>query len=382
MATSSRSEHGDDPSQAYDSKKINCIFFERGTCKFGDTCRYSHEELAPPEGTALAKTSLKVSVKSHEDNWADAVEFVPGSSYKPRNIDSYSNTVGTKNAETKVESEPDPTNELCPYNMLGDCRYKENCLLVHGLLCEMCGLKILHPENKEQQRKHKEECVSIHEEDMNESFKLAKNQDISCGICMEKVVEKALEKDRKFGILENCNHAFCLSCIRKWRQAKSFKSSVVKACPECRVASTFVTPSDYFIENKEEKEALIKGYKDHLSEKPCMYFKKGKGRCPFGVKCFYLHVYEDGTKQDRTKPQKSAKNADGEWRDIDPASLWEFFGEHDDSSPYGIDIEETLEWLDLLHTFGSDVSGDYMSDHFNWFNSDFDTDSDSDFSIF
>ena len=36
-----------------------------------------------------------------------------------------------------------------------------------------------------------------------------------CGICMEKVMEKANVKDRQFGILTGCNHIFCLACIRE-----------------------------------------------------------------------------------------------------------------------------------------------------------------------
>ena len=39
----------------------------------------------------------------------------------------------------------------------------------------------------------------------------------------------------RFGILPNCNHCFCLSCIRKWRQAKQFEHKIIRACPECRL---------------------------------------------------------------------------------------------------------------------------------------------------
>lgn len=28
-----------------------------------------------------------------------------------------------------------------------------------------------------------------------------------------------MEKDRRFGILSSCKHAFCLSCIRSWRKS-------------------------------------------------------------------------------------------------------------------------------------------------------------------
>lgn len=49
-----------------------------------------------------------------------------------------------------------------------------------------------------------------------------------CGICMERVCEKALPEERLFGILPNCSHAFCLGCIRTWRRSRDFPSTVIK----------------------------------------------------------------------------------------------------------------------------------------------------------
>jgi E3 ubiquitin-protein ligase makorin len=49
-----------------------------------------------------------------------------------------------------------------------------------------------------------------------------------CGICMEVVYEKANPSERRFGILSNCNHTYCLKCIRKWRSAKQFESKIIK----------------------------------------------------------------------------------------------------------------------------------------------------------
>jgi E3 ubiquitin-protein ligase makorin len=36
---------------------------------------------------------------------------------------------------------------------MGECRYGENCAYAHGLICDMCGQPMLHP-NHEAQRKH------------------------------------------------------------------------------------------------------------------------------------------------------------------------------------------------------------------------------------
>ena len=55
-----------------------------------------------------------------------------------------------------------------------------------------------------------------------------------------------------------------LFSIRKWRSVKSYENKVVKACPECRVKSDFVTPSRYWFENEEQKKKIINEYKTQL----------------------------------------------------------------------------------------------------------------------
>ena len=42
----------------------------------------------------------------------------------------------------------------------------------------------------------------------------ALSADVECAICLERVLGT---RGRKFGLLENCEHAFCLACIRSWR---------------------------------------------------------------------------------------------------------------------------------------------------------------------
>lgn len=48
------------------------------------------------------------------------------------------------------------------------------------------------------------------------------------------------------------------------------------------------------------------------STKDCKYFKKGRGKCPFGNKCFYLHALPDGTKTDVGPPVRQRRNADSD----------------------------------------------------------------------
>ncbi|KAJ8914579.1 hypothetical protein NQ315_017284 [Exocentrus adspersus] len=58
-------------------------------------------------------------------------------------------------------------------------------------------------------------------------------------------------------------------CIRKWRQSKEFELDVAKACPECRIASDFVYPSKYWVENKQEKDEFIDAQKQRMQKQDC-----------------------------------------------------------------------------------------------------------------
>lgn len=48
------------------------------------------------------------------------------------------------------------------------------------------------------------------------------------------------------------------------------------------------------------------------SKTACKYFKQGSGHCPFGNKCFYQHLYPDGTKAELPSPtQRRRINRNG-----------------------------------------------------------------------
>ncbi|XP_039257609.2 putative E3 ubiquitin-protein ligase makorin-1 [Styela clava] len=379
-----------------DQPNLVCTFHKKGVCAYGKECRYDHvrdkntRKHPSPVYEKPSTTADLSSFTSHDDSWVNAAEFVPGKVYSPRVTSSYSNILKSNdelassvrsNGFKQNEQETKPAEELCPYYLLGECRYGDECVYLHGKLCDMCGLHILHPTDPHEQEKHKEECLASHEEDMKESFKVAQSCEVTCGICMEVVWEKKEKRERKFGILENCSHAFCLDCIRKWRSAKSFNNTVVKACPECRVSSSFVTPSDDWVSDKEEKKKLIEGYKDHLSKKSCKHFDQGRGKCPFGANCFYLHAYPDGTKQDRSKIPKRARNAEGRLQTFDSSTIWEFIEERHDHPFFDLE-DDSMELFDLVYLLGANTSlGDDSDsyDHWDWFLGIGDSDEDSDF---
>ncbi|KAG5318505.1 MKRN1 ligase, partial [Acromyrmex heyeri] len=368
---------------------VTCRFFKQGMCKFGSQCRFRHnsgttdsnamqidatENAASGQHTSNSSRNKKTEKRTAEE-WVKAPEFVPttgspiaGSS----SIDGMSSTSGTSPSTSMPVSYAqavNPTGQasspslepLCPYaEATGICR-NSNCTYLHGDICEFCSRAVLHPHNEELRKKHNNACVKQHEADMELSFAIQRSKEKSCGVCFETIMEKS-SREQRFGILPNCNHCFCLTCIRKWRQAKQFDNKIIRACPECRIPSDFVCPSMYWVDTKEEKEKLIRDYKgvlryemiDNLSlfyhvlticlfsysTKDCKYFNKGRGKCPFGNKCFYLHALPDGTKKDVGPPVRQRRNTTD--TDIDilhQLILWDFFDERDDRWMY-LDLED------------------------------------------
>ncbi|XP_039218004.1 E3 ubiquitin-protein ligase makorin-1 isoform X4 [Crotalus tigris] len=237
-----------------------CRYFQRGCCAYGDRCRYEHTKPLKREETTtvspVTKTypsastdvipspgTLKVSSNETEDkelaaagagaeDWVNAVEFIPGQPYFGRAAPSCTETplqgMVIEEEYEKQQTSLEMKKQLCPYAAVGECRYGENCVYIHGDICDMCGLQVLHPADAAQRSLHIKSCIEAHEKDMELSFAVQRSKDMVCGICMEVVYEKANPSERRFGILSNCNHTYCLKCIRKWRSAKQFESKIIK----------------------------------------------------------------------------------------------------------------------------------------------------------
>ncbi|XP_071624323.1 uncharacterized protein [Heliangelus exortis] len=131
----------------------------------------------------------------------------------------------------------------------------------------------------------------------------ARSRVVVCGICMERVYEKQLPEERLFGILPNCSHAYCVGCIRKWRQSREFENEVIKACPECRVTSSYYIPHKYWVSDADEKEKLIKSFRARTGKIRCKFFVRSRGHCPFKSDCIYLHELPAGRLPRRRRRQ-------------------------------------------------------------------------------
>jgi E3 ubiquitin-protein ligase makorin len=71
----------------------------------------------------------------------------------------------------------------------------------------------------------------------------AASAEVECGICLELVMSKPRIGDRRFGLLSGCPHAFCLACIRDWRDGGTARDAAehtagkleqARKCPVCR----------------------------------------------------------------------------------------------------------------------------------------------------
>ncbi|XP_036978427.1 probable E3 ubiquitin-protein ligase makorin-1 isoform X1 [Acanthopagrus latus] len=298
-----------------------CKFFQKGNCVFGERCRFEHckpaknDEPQTPQTLPLPSVSLEgpsdpepsVSTPgSAAQDWVNAAEFVPGQPYcgraEPVKVESSVPLIEEFDSDATLDKQV-LRKQLCPYAAVGECRYGINCAYLHGDVCDMCGLQVLHPSDNTQRSEHTKACIEAHEKDMEISFAIQRSKDMMCGVCMEVVFEKANPSERRFGILSNCSHCYCLKCIRKWRSAKQFESKIIKSCPECRITSNFVIPSEYWVEDKDDKQKLIQKYKDGMGSKPCRYFDEGRGTCPFGSNCFYKHAFPDG-RLEEAQPQR------------------------------------------------------------------------------
>lgn len=173
----------------------------------------------------------------------------------------------TRLSEDFTERERTQKRPLCTYFFMGRCKFGDKCKFSHD------------------------------EEDGTQTSSITKDG-IDCGICYEKI-------NKSFGIL-TCNCAFCLSCIRKWRNdgQQIQNKETVRLCPLCRTESLFVIPSPIFVTDKKMKDMLLESYKLKCSQIPCKYFSPTDvfPSCPFGKSCFYAHLNEDGTPA-LTKPR-------------------------------------------------------------------------------
>lgn len=283
-----------------------------------------------------------VVLQSIKPEWASAAEFVPtgladgkphdgtwaGLFEAPPEDEEYAAMVASR--EPGVEYYPGTNlRVLCPYaEATGTCTV-ENCKYLHGEECPCCMRRCLHPDDLEYNAAHIENCVGQLDEAIETQAVLARSAAVECCICLDRVLEKEVPSERRFGILQNCSHAFCLPCVRSWRSKHDQGQGSARMCPMCRTISHFVVPSSIFVKDPEEKRQLIDAYKANMGSIDCKHYQRGGGACPFGDSCFYRHVDREGQLGEATRYRG---NCDGEIEHVRPVHLWDFLAQRADDT--------------------------------------------------
>ncbi|KAM7262885.1 hypothetical protein ACFE04_000568 [Oxalis oulophora] len=302
-----------------------CTYYQKGICVYGNRCRYEHvkqsslvptTEVVVVGGGGGASSSSTIPHESHSalpskasSSWATTVpqpreNFEPQSAFvtpivPPTIVPAWTppieNNGFVDNDEIYDLRNVQPADRpLCSFAAAGDCPRGENCPHVHGDLCSTCGKNCLHPFRPEERDEHVITC----QKKQKHLEALKHSQEIECSVCLDRVLLKPTAAERKFGLLSECDHPFCISCIRNWRSSSPTAgmdlNTSLRACPICRKLSYFVIPSVIWYASSEEKNEIVENYHAKLRSIDCKHFNFGNGNCPFGTSCFYRHMYRDG----------------------------------------------------------------------------------------
>ncbi|KAI9025421.1 hypothetical protein DFJ74DRAFT_604879, partial [Hyaloraphidium curvatum] len=196
---------------------------------------------------------------------------------------------------------------ICRYSLRGACAFGDRCRYAHGAPCPHCHGPVLHPHSAQDRARHLQACPARPEG--------PQKADAECNICFGdplrpapvcgrsdpflRVAEPVLAGGNLFGLLEACQHVFCLPCLRRWRRpdtpAPSASPLVLRSCPACRELSLFVVPSHTLPCSADDKKRIVEAYRRSRARIPCRHFSRSGGQgCPFGDECFYAHPDGNG----------------------------------------------------------------------------------------
>lgn len=261
-----------------------CTYYQKGLCAYGSRCRYEHvkvsEQPSLPSSSAPDQHLLSAPPPTtvSPGMLTDGAEILSGisSEYLTSGPPFYppDQPVWGENSEHHDAADIDNIVELkimnpadrsiCAFAAAGNCPRGENCPYIHGDLCPVCSKHCLHPFRPQEREEHMKTC-----EKRQKRLDLLKySQEIECSVCLERVLSKTTAAERKFGILFECDHPFCISCIRHWRSGSGSSeidvNSTFRTCPVCRKLSYFVIPSISWYSTIEEKKNIIDSYKAKL----------------------------------------------------------------------------------------------------------------------
>ncbi|MCI4380853.1 hypothetical protein PGIGA_G00244730 [Pangasianodon gigas] len=297
-----------------------CRYFQKGGCWFGETCRYLHIA-GPDSGSSGARrgsapvvnaSALPGHVSADRRGSEPSLFPVLGAySWRRRGSEPLVTSLNYQQSSQRPTTDIAEEEEHAVLEA-GSILHQQEEGLRPQVPCNSTDESTANAASDVQEKtdsKTDQQGVHLQESggpetgatasvDQGQSEAYNQSKDVFCGICMDKVYEKSTARERRFGILPNCSHAFCLGCIMTWRKTKDFQEEVIKACPQCRVKSSFYIPSKYWVCEGEPKEALIASFKEKSSKIKCNFFMR-HGCCPFASECIFSHELPPGHRPHR-----------------------------------------------------------------------------------
>ncbi|XP_010558901.1 PREDICTED: E3 ubiquitin-protein ligase makorin-like, partial [Tarenaya hassleriana] len=313
-----------------------CSFYQKGICSYGSRCRYEHVNASQSLSSSSSAWNIpRRPLSSDSEPVARSSQLGPASAehsslFTPTepawNLQNGVDCGWEKEDASAPRIDVQPRDRpICSFAAAGDCQRGDRCPHIHGDLCPTCGKNCLHPFRPEEREEHTKEC----EKKQKHVEALKHSQDIECSVCLDRVLSKPTPAERKFGLLTECDHPFCIQCIRNWRSSAPVSgmdvNNTLRACPICRKRSYFVVPSVVWYSTPEEKNEIINTYKAKLRSIDCKHFNFGNGTCPFGTSCFYKHAYPDGRLEEVVLRHLGSQ--DGEIVIADNIRLSDFLGD-------------------------------------------------------
>lgn len=316
-----------------------CWYFQKGHCWFGDHCRYVH---IPPldasenrRGSAPAVLSPARGERRLPTRRGSEPSVVgsqrPGQGRRSSEPLVSRTTTLERSFErltTRIAEEDDGYSEMSPpHNNPVDRSSAASS--ADSLPLDQAIAPARGDAQEASHSMHPAGAAAPTARRFEESTAYKQSKDVVCGICMDKVFEKRNAQSRRFGILPNCSHAFCIECIVTWRKTKEFQEEVIKACPQCRVKSPFYIPNKYWVENGKPKEDLIASFKERSSKLKCRFYSRD-GCCPFQSECIYRHEGPPGRPRRRT-PRPTVEDFEDSFQIMDYIIALTLVGAHYDT---------------------------------------------------
>jgi len=153
----------------------------------GQSSSFALDEEFPSLAQATQKsTAVSSGLSFARVAKAGVVLNEPGTHNREGSEGGGSGVIEEMNSGVDLSQEP-----LCPFAVVGKCRYGEYCRNLHGIQCPHCGKCVLHPYNADDNESHMRGCEPRQKSGID-------SKEVECAICYEKVLSK---KDGRFGLL-------------------------------------------------------------------------------------------------------------------------------------------------------------------------------------